>query len=210
MASIPQQEEGSFVKTLFTWFEKKTQLAKLRAEESLLRDAVFKHYFKSPKEGVNRIDLGETIPESRGYDLKLEFSYDRKIDEQQLTALRALKVKDMLEQLKNLGFPVDSYAPDDLVVDALKLPLDKLIRYKPELVTKEWRTLTEEQHKIFDRILEIKPASPQLNIEMNKVGKAAAEAAAAPKGPEDQAPAPAQDNPPLEIPVFTSGAKAPF
>lgn len=41
---------------------------------------------------------------------------------------------------------------------------DELIKYTPELVIKEYRTLTEEQRKLFDQCLIVKPGSPSLEI----------------------------------------------
>lgn len=41
---------------------------------------------------------------------------------------------------------------------------DRLLRYKPELVVKEYRTLTEEQQKVMDYAITTKPASPQLEL----------------------------------------------
>ncbi len=45
-----------------------------------------------------------------------------------------------------------------------KIPLDFLIKNKPELVISVFRTLTPEQHLLFDNVLTIKPGSPTLEI----------------------------------------------
>jgi hypothetical protein len=45
-----------------------------------------------------------------------------------------------------------------------KLPMEDLIRYKPELVLSAYRTLNEEQRKEFDQILVIKEGTPGLEI----------------------------------------------
>lgn len=42
--------------------------------------------------------------------------------------------------------------------------VDKLLNWKPSLVTKEYRTLTEEQRNMFDACLIIKPGSPTIEI----------------------------------------------
>lgn len=44
------------------------------------------------------------------------------------------------------------------------IPLDSLIRYKPELVTSQYRNLTNEERLLFDQILNIKIGSPSLEI----------------------------------------------
>lgn len=49
-----------------------------------------------------------------------------------------------------------------------KIPIDKLIKYKPELVTAEYRKLDEKQRKEFDKVLDIKVGSPSLSIVMPK------------------------------------------
>ena len=46
-----------------------------------------------------------------------------------------------------------------------KLPVDALIKTKPSLVLSAFRTLTDEQHMIFDACLTIKPGAPSIEIE---------------------------------------------
>ena len=41
---------------------------------------------------------------------------------------------------------------------------DQIVKYKPELVTSEYRTLTEEQRQLFDCVLIIKDGMPGLEI----------------------------------------------
>lgn len=45
-----------------------------------------------------------------------------------------------------------------------KIPVASLIRWKPELVTKEYRKLTDDDRKIFEQILDIKVGSPSMEI----------------------------------------------
>jgi hypothetical protein len=54
---------------------------------------------------------------------------------------------------------------------------DDLVAYKPSLVLSEYRTLTEEQHQLFDRCLIIKPGSPALEIVLPAKAKKAGETA---------------------------------
>lgn len=61
--------------------------------------------------------------------------------------------------------------PDEAILDTLKdqliaegVPVDMLIRYKPELVISAYKLLTDEQREHFDEVLNIKPGSPSLEI----------------------------------------------
>lgn len=74
-----------------------------------------------------------------GYTLKGTYKLDRKVDEALLPAVR--------EQLAPLGISADT-----------------LVRLKPELVVKVYRTLTEEAQKIFDGALITKPSTPTLEV----------------------------------------------
>lgn len=49
---------------------------------------------------------------------------------------------------------------------------DDLVQYKPSLVLSEYRTLTEEQQKLFDRALIVKPGAPALEIMLPAKAKA--------------------------------------
>lgn len=49
-----------------------------------------------------------------------------------------------------------------------KLPVKDLIRYKPELSVGEYRKLSDEQRKLFDQVLIIKPGTPQLELVLPK------------------------------------------
>jgi hypothetical protein len=49
---------------------------------------------------------------------------------------------------------------------------DTLVKYKPELITKTYRELTEEQVKLFDRVLVVKPSAPSLEIVLPAKAKA--------------------------------------
>lgn len=46
-----------------------------------------------------------------------------------------------------------------------KIPVDRLVRYLPDLVLKEYRKLTEDHRTLFDECLIIKEGSPQLRID---------------------------------------------
>ncbi len=81
-----------------------------------------------------------TYPLANNYVLKGTYSIERNVDEGVLLALSPLFIEN-------------------------KINVEKLIRRKPELAVKEYRTLTAEQVAIFDRALIIKPTgTPGLEI----------------------------------------------
>jgi hypothetical protein len=73
MAEIPDNPVTPA--TLAEWYTKVAQLAKLKASEMLLRQKIFKHYFKEPKEGANTFVMPD------GYQLKGDRVVNRKVDE---------------------------------------------------------------------------------------------------------------------------------
>lgn len=48
------------------------------------------------------------------------------------------------------------------------IPVDSLLKYKPELVINEYRKLPDDQRKFFDNALVIKPGSPSMKVETIK------------------------------------------
>ncbi len=84
----------------------------------------------------------EDLPE--GWQVKLGYTIDRKVDKARLTTVN--------EEMRTLG-----------------VNPDKLIRWTPELEVKEYRGLTEEQRKVFDQALQIKPGTPTLELVPPKV-----------------------------------------
>jgi hypothetical protein len=63
---------------------------------------------------------------------------------------------------------------DDLIFEAAEelvnagIPLDTLVKYKPNLVSAIYNTLTTEQKNLFDQCLVIEPGSPTLKLEEPK------------------------------------------
>jgi hypothetical protein len=80
-----------------------------------------------------------TAPLSMGWVLKGQYKIDRKVDEAMLLTLQPLFKEH-------------------------KIPVKELVIYKPELALRVYRGLDEEQLKIFDQVLVIKPGSPSLEI----------------------------------------------
>lgn len=84
-----------------------------------------------------------TAPLTDGWVLRGQYKIDRKIDEATLLTLAPM--------LREKGVPVDS-----------------LVKYKPELATTVFRTLTLDQLKLFEQVMVSKPGSPSLEIVLPK------------------------------------------
>jgi hypothetical protein len=80
-----------------------------------------------------------THPLSDGWVLKGQYKIDRKVDEAVLTTLSTV-FKDH------------------------KIVVKDLVTYKPELNIRAYRDLDEEQQKLFNQALVIKPGSPAMEI----------------------------------------------
>jgi hypothetical protein len=129
------------------WNDLQEKLAKIKAEEMLLRTALFKGLFVDPREGVNTLPLSTMHMDD--WELKGERTINRKID---LPVLQAMAVP-------NGPLHIAGIRADDLVV------------WKPELNLKNYRELTAEQKPVFDQCLEIKDGSPQLKLQMTTAAK---------------------------------------
>lgn len=137
---------------ILEWELWKSRAAYAQQKERALRAKIIGHLFPDPKEGSNNIDLPfnyhgdvdpmfNTIPQHCTLKLTLKHQIDRKVDEAMLDHVRKAP------ELAGVNF-------------------DDLIRRKPELATTPYRALTEEQHRIFDTCLVIKPGSPQLEFKV--------------------------------------------
>lgn len=91
-----------------------------------------------------------SAPLADGWVLKGKHTINREIDPGALGAMK--------EQFAQAGIAADS-----------------LVQYKPSLVLKEYRTLTEEQRQLFDRALIVKPGCPALEIVLPAKAKKAGE-----------------------------------
>ena len=128
---------------LNSWSEMQKQLGALKSAEMLLRMKIFKGLFPAPVEGTNTVPLG-----TEGWVIKAKYPINRKPDVALLTA-RA-------QELRDAG-----------------IVLEDVIRTVPELATGEYRKLTEEQQKLLDQVMEVKPGSPAIEIVLPKRAKAA-------------------------------------
>lgn len=121
--------------TIAEWFNKKKELATLKTTEMLLRKRIFNHFFKQPKEGANNVPM----PDGSAYKLCGTHVVNRKVDE-----------------------PVMRTMWDDLCKQGI--PMNDLIKMKPELSVSAYRELTAEQQKLFDQVLIVSDGSPDLEI----------------------------------------------
>jgi hypothetical protein len=137
MVQIPEQQQltpEQAFEQLQVWYGMQQQLASLKTAEFMQRGRMATFYFTEPEEGTNRFGLGG------GFDLKLDYKINRNVDEAALLTVTAEQVA------------------------ALKLPMDKLFKWKPELAVGEYRKLNDKQREFVDSLLDIKPGSPTLSI----------------------------------------------
>lgn len=145
MVAIP--ENTCTLQDLFEWYRVQEELRKLKAQEILLRTKLFKHHFKDPKEGTNSLELDPLLIAAGlppdGMVLKATHVINRSVDEAALNVLTP-------------------------VLDEKKIPVAKLIKRKPELVKSEYNELTDDEKKLFDQVLVIKPGTPSLEVVLPK------------------------------------------
>jgi hypothetical protein len=140
MTAIPENTVTQ--KDLEEWYRLKEQLASVKASEMLLRQKIYKGLFIDPKEGTNSVPLGND-----GWLIKAKRVINRDVDQAALQHSMAIDEATKMSRLSANGIHVE-----------------QLIKWTPELVTKAYRLLTEEQVKIFDEVLIIKDGSPSLEI----------------------------------------------
>lgn len=131
---------------LTTWYELQQELARVKAAEAMLRSRIAKYFFPNPTEGSK--ENKHPLNDGTGAILQMDHVINRKVLEPELDAYR--------ESLKVEGSNVP------------RLPLNKLIKWKPELVKSVYVTLTDEERRAADTFLDIKPGSPQLEIRIPK------------------------------------------
>ena len=127
---------------LLRWAELKTELEKAKTLEMELRKYIVKREFSSVKEGVNNIELGN------GYKLKATLKYNYVIDNNKIDS-----ALDELAKINNEGSFI----------------AERIVKWKADLVLKEYRELEPQYKKIIDEVLTIKDAAPTLEIVEPKV-----------------------------------------
>lgn len=158
MAEIPANVVTDPQAELAVWYTLKQEAAAAILRERTMRARLFAHFFPAPVEGTNTFVLPD------GFQLKGKYPISREIDAGALQGLRDATVGGMREQLKALNLDVSAHADDVPVVVALGISLDKLTKWTPDLVVKEYRTLTAEQRYILDMCMVIKPGSPAMEV----------------------------------------------
>jgi hypothetical protein len=143
MTLIPEREVT--LEHLKEWYALKQQLDELKNKEVVIRQFIVAGLFPDPKEGTN------THPLNDGTGAVAKATH---------VLNRAVQVEPLEELRKSLE--TDNNLP--------KLDLDKLVRWKPEVSIKEYRTLTDEERHLFDQVLVIKPGMPGLEIMIPKKG----------------------------------------
>lgn len=138
MVQIP--ENTVTMEDMVEWNKMQTELRVLKAKEMLLRRKIYEGLFTDPREGVNTLQLSD------GWELKANRVIDRKIE---LATLQAMASE---------GGPFEK----------ANINANMLIKWEPELVVKQYRTLTAEQLAVFDQCLVIKDGSPALSIVLPK------------------------------------------
>ena len=138
MVNIPENQVTQ--QDMERWYTVQEQLSKLKNEEQLLRQKIFKGMFPDPKEGTNSVDLAD------GFVLKGKRVINRTVDD--------AAFKASVEELAKNG-----------------IATDQIVKYKPELVTSEYRKLTAEQINLFDTVLIVKDGMPGLEIVKPKRAK---------------------------------------
>jgi len=125
---------------VIVWDTLKKEIAALQIQERALRVELAQQGFEGAtlKEGTNRCKL----PDHKGQtaSLVLDNKIDRKVDEASLEAVTGIEGKE--------------YFAD-------------LIRWKPELKAREYKSLSPEDKVLFDQCLVIKPANlPTIKFEL--------------------------------------------
>ena len=131
------------------WYELQAQLKSIKASEMLLRTKIYKGLFKAPEEGTN------TLPLAEGWVIKAKRVIQRDIDLAALTINATVDSESGLSRLTAAGIQPES-----------------LVKWKPEIILKNYRELNDEQKLIFNECLVIKDGSPALEIVLPAKNKA--------------------------------------
>lgn len=85
-----EEAEKATNEDILDWLETKSQLARVKAKEAILREKIIKTFFSGPTEGTNNFELGND------YKLKYTHKLTREVDEAMLTnLLPALREKEI-------------------------------------------------------------------------------------------------------------------
>lgn len=128
------EQEHPFMAKLREWQEVSEKLDDLKAREKDLRVELFSGAFMSPTEGTNK----HKLPDGRVFVGK--YTVNRYVE--------AATIDDTLNRLREMGVG----------------NTDELIRYKPELAIREFRSLSDEAKLVLSESVTARPGTPQIEI----------------------------------------------
>lgn len=141
--------------TVNNWLGIKQQLATVTLEEKELRATITGAFFPNPSKGTQRFDLGG------GYKMKLVHGYRYELGNKDAETSIEAQAQTLHQQIAALGNEGPFLA-------------DRLIKWKPELVAKEYEALDmanpthAKAKELIEQILTVKDNSPQLTFEEPK------------------------------------------
>jgi len=147
---------------LLEWRSLKEQAAFYTAQEKEARAKVTATLFPQATKGTQRYELGH------GYKVKLVYGFTYTLGNKDLVdpaTNEKIPVNKQVEELENAIAQLGNEGP---------FLADRLIKWKPELVEREYLALDKENpthmeaKELIDAILTVKPASPQLTLEEPK------------------------------------------
>lgn len=124
---------------LVKWGAISEQLETIKTAEMNLRKIIFGECFPNPKEGTNNLELGA------GYILKGTHKLSYNVSNQDDVCTKAL------EAIHDTGNEGPFIA-------------ERLIKWKPELSTSEYKKADDKYKKLLEPCLTIKPGSPSLEL----------------------------------------------
>lgn len=120
------------------WWRLAQLLDSLKVKELEFRNELFKRQFPNPVEG----SAENKVPLGEGWILQADHKINRNVDEAVVSAL--------------------------MVADNTRALAQKVFRYKPELILKEFKGLSPEDKKLIADAVTEKPGTPALKIVLPK------------------------------------------
>ncbi|ANO57476.1 hypothetical protein [Vibrio phage vB_VhaS-tm] len=130
---------------ILAWSQNADLLAQVKKVEMEQRKAIFEALFPDPKVGTQHHELGA------GYKVTAVCKMDTKLDEAAFELI--------LPEIEKLG-------------DKAKAELAEAVKYKPGLVAKGYKEMSDDVKELFDEAVTTKPASPSLKLVVPKADKA--------------------------------------
>lgn len=143
---------------LVKWQEAKKSLDFFKEQEMLFRKSIVRAMFPAATVGTNNLPL------NGGAVLKAVLKEDYNL------------MKDDVKKQALAGEPVDPWKSVTAVLDAFaviggdvgNLLADRLVKWEPTVSVSEYKQLTKPYRDVFDTVLTIKPASPELKLDLPK------------------------------------------